>query len=525
MTSNDPCRIQKEVGALFGQRILRLSRAFQRPLPSARPANTGEADPTGSESFCFQKRVVKDAELVRARRKSGSRRPEPSASAALPTCGRRAASPGNTRARRRTSTKPTSNCSATANRCSIRRCSSSAISTATSSAPTSTARSRRPHEFTNEQIDEPEDSAAFSAPCSPIPISSSRSAPPRKSPKSSRQQIAEVARSLQSRESVELADAKRAGRLQRRATEESSHRPVSQSHHLLFLRRGHRLAAEKPVFRNCQSRASTTRSIFAERSKSCFAIMAKGGTFRRSQDSPFQRPSLSRKPPSLNSRKTKSASSPTRPKPTGNSSSRASWARSFERALDPRPARAARRALHQRGRHQDAGRTGADGAAPPRMERSSKRPRAQRSLQKQRQSRDRAKLPRAFHKKLAAITVLDPACGSGNFLYVSLQLLLDLEKEVITFATQLGFKFKPQVSVQQLHAIEINPYAFELAQVSVQIGYLQWRRDNGFQTTARPSCKISTASKTKTRCWCRTSAARPRRLKEAQAGNTRRKTR
>jgi type II restriction/modification system DNA methylase subunit YeeA len=75
-----------------------------------------------------------------------------------------------------------------------------------------------------------------------------------------------------------------------------------------------------------------------------------------------------------------------------------------------------------------------------------------------------------FQKQLAAVTVLDPACGSGNFLYVSLQLLLGLEKEVITFATQLGFAFKPQVTVPQLKAIEINPYAFELAQVSVQIG-------------------------------------------------------
>jgi hypothetical protein len=34
----------------------------------------------------------------------------------------------------------------------------------------------------------------------------------------------------------------------------------------------------------------------------------------------------------------------------------------------------------------------------------------------------------AFQNKLAAVTVLDPACGSGNFLYVSLQLLLGLEK-------------------------------------------------------------------------------------------------
>jgi hypothetical protein len=98
---------------------------------------------------------------------------------------------------------------------------------------------------------------------------------------------------------------------------------------------------------------------------------------------------------------------------------------------------------------------------------------------------DRARIA-AFLKKLRAIIVLDPACGSGNFLYVSLQMLLDLEKEVIAFATQLGFKLTPQVSVQQLRAIEINPYAFELAQVSVQIGFLQWRRDNGFDNDRSP---------------------------------------
>ena len=42
------------------------------------------------------------------------------------------------------------------------------------------------------------------------------------------------------------------------------------------------------------------------------------------------------------------------------------------------------------------------------------------------------------------------------------------------------------MSVQQLRAIEINPYAYELAQVSVQIGYLQWRRDNGFDNDRTP---------------------------------------
>ena len=73
-----------------------------------------------------------------------------------------------------------------------------------------------------------------------------------------------------------------------------------------------------------------------------------------------------------------------------------------------------------------------------------------------------------------------------TFLYVSLQMLLDLEKEVITFATMLGFQFTPEVGVHQLRAIEINPYAYELAQVTVQIGYLQWRRDNGFDNDRSP---------------------------------------
>ena len=98
---------------------------------------------------------------------------------------------------------------------------------------------------------------------------------------------------------------------------------------------------------------------------------------------------------------------------------------------------------------------------------------------------DRARI-QAFLKKLRKLVVMDPACGSGNFLYVSLQVLLDLEKEVITFATMLGFQFTPEVGVHQLRAIEINPYAYELAQVTVQIGYRQWRRDNGFDNDRTP---------------------------------------
>lgn len=88
---------------------------------------------------------------------------------------------------------------------------------------------------------------------------------------------------------------------------------------------------------------------------------------------------------------------------------------------------------------------------------------------------------RRFWERLGRVHVLDPACGSGNFLYVTLQKLKDLEKEVILWAMSQGFPaFIPHVGPWQLHGIEINPYAFELAQMSVWIGYLQWIRHNGF---------------------------------------------
>jgi hypothetical protein len=123
-----------------------------------------------------------------------------------------------------------------------------------------------------------------------------------------------------------------------------------------------------------------------------------------------------------------------------------------------------------------------------------------------------------FLKKLRAIIVLDPACGSGNFLYVSLQLLLSLEKEVITFAEQLGFSFQPEVSVQQLRAIEINSYAFELAQVSVQIGYLQWRRDNGFDNNRSPVLQNLDGFQNEDALLVPHFHSKAKTLKEAQAG-------
>ena len=92
-----------------------------------------------------------------------------------------------------------------------------------------------------------------------------------------------------------------------------------------------------------------------------------------------------------------------------------------------------------------------------------------------------------FSDKIAATRVLDPACGSGNFLYVALRQLLDLQKEVITFAGRNGLDIIPlTVSPKQLFGIELNPYAHELAQITVWIGYLQWRFENGFAEISEP---------------------------------------
>jgi len=92
-----------------------------------------------------------------------------------------------------------------------------------------------------------------------------------------------------------------------------------------------------------------------------------------------------------------------------------------------------------------------------------------------------------FLIKLQHVTVLDPACGSGNFLYVALLRLKDLEKEVILYGGANGLgAFLPMVGPWQLYGIEINPYAHDLAQMTVWIGWLQWIRANGFGFPADP---------------------------------------
>ena len=93
----------------------------------------------------------------------------------------------------------------------------------------------------------------------------------------------------------------------------------------------------------------------------------------------------------------------------------------------------------------------------------------------------------AFRERLAGVTVLDPACGSGNFLYIALRALLDLEKQVIDYAAEQGWHgLTPVVSPSQMAGIELDHYAAELARTALWIGYIQWHEMNGFRYRRDP---------------------------------------
>ena len=97
---------------------------------------------------------------------------------------------------------------------------------------------------------------------------------------------------------------------------------------------------------------------------------------------------------------------------------------------------------------------------------------------------------RAFLERLREFTVLDPACGSGNFLYLALHALKDLEHRVQLEAEAMGFQRAfPAVGPANVRGIEINAYAAELARVSVWIGEIQWMRRNGFNESRDPILK------------------------------------
>ena len=94
---------------------------------------------------------------------------------------------------------------------------------------------------------------------------------------------------------------------------------------------------------------------------------------------------------------------------------------------------------------------------------------------------------RTFLERVRRFTVLDPACGSGNFLYLALHALKDIEHRVQLEAETLGLaRGFPAVGPANVKGIEVNAYAAELARVSVWIGEIQWMRRNGFGNSTNP---------------------------------------
>ncbi|MFG1183253.1 class I SAM-dependent DNA methyltransferase [Xanthobacter aminoxidans] len=120
-----------------------------------------------------------------------------------------------------------------------------------------------------------------------------------------------------------------------------------------------------------------------------------------------------------------------------------------------------------------------DGSRPPPM----------RKKERRRMTRDEAaeEVRSAFIEKLCNLRILDPACGSGNFLYLALQGVKDIENLANLDCEMLGLKSRwPAVGPEILLGIEVNALAAELARTTIWIGDIQWRLRNGIHTHEVP---------------------------------------
>lgn len=96
-----------------------------------------------------------------------------------------------------------------------------------------------------------------------------------------------------------------------------------------------------------------------------------------------------------------------------------------------------------------------------------------------------------FHQKMCETRVLDPACGTGNFLYVTLELMKRLEGEVLDMIERLGGQDALRlerftVDPHQFLGIELNPRAAAIAELVLWIGYLRWHLKTKGETPPEP---------------------------------------
>ena len=94
----------------------------------------------------------------------------------------------------------------------------------------------------------------------------------------------------------------------------------------------------------------------------------------------------------------------------------------------------------------------------------------------------------AFHERLANVRVLDPACGSGNFLYVAMRELKQIEQDLIAWAhSAFGINsLRRRVGIANMLGIDIDQFAVDLTRMSLWIGDIQWTLQQGRQRLAEP---------------------------------------
>jgi len=478
-----------------------LCRLLEQPTPN-------EADPSGTDFFCFQKRVVKDAELFDVEAPDASE-PEERGFADVWKKGCFAWEYKGKKKNldeaykqllryRESLLNPPLLVVCDFDRYIIKTNFNGTV--------------QEVHEFTNDEIDRPENwrllRALFENPDFLKPQRTTAEVTEKLAGK-----IAEVARLLQKRESVEIADA--TTRKQVNFAQRKNLRIARFLNRIVFCFFAEDSGLLPPrLFSEIAKTALDDPKQFAAATEELFRVMAKGGMFGKDKIRHFNGHLFEEATVfELNEAELKILVE----------AAEADWqfiqpsimGTLFERALDERQ-RAALGAQYT-GEKDIRDLVEPVLMAPLRREWAALKASLTPSLKRGKGTgEDRARIT-AFLIKLCTIIVMDPACGSGNFLYVALQMLLDLEKEVIAFATQLGFKFDPKVSVQQLKAIEINPYAYELAQVSVQIGYLQWRRANGFDNDRTPVLRVLDGFENKDALMHETFKKKAKNLKAARA--------
>ncbi|MBQ9480230.1 MAG: hypothetical protein IJU71_11850, partial [Selenomonadaceae bacterium] len=106
---------------------------------------------------------------------------------------------------------------------------------------------------------------------------------------------------------------------------------------------------------------------------------------------------------------------------------------------------------------------------------------------KRRRKQNRRQPLEDFQDKLASLTFLDPACGSGNFLTETYISLRRLENEVIDELIALDVPCTIKVSIDQFYGIEIYDFACAIAQTALWIAESQMFYDTDIVTREKTS--------------------------------------